>query len=109
MVFELGLHLPQPLQVFELGLHLPQPPLQLPVLLRQSLQLLLCKVLLALLLLSVPEGGRPVLGLLPLLLVGRVGSDGGRGGRLGPGVFLPGPLSPAQLSLLSRRPEQSEA
>merc|ERR1712141_825646 len=68
-----GLH-HQLLQVFELCLHLSQLLLQLAVPVSQSLQLLLGQVLLALLLLAVPEGGRPVLGLLPLLLVCRVGA-----------------------------------
>merc|ERR1719213_1200540 len=57
--------------------------------LSETLQLLLCQVQLALLLLPVPEGGSSVLSLRPLFLVSWIGSRSGRRRRFTPGVFFP--------------------
>jgi len=64
------------LETLQLDLHIGHLPLESAVALHQTLQLRVHSVKLSLLLLTVLPRGRSVLGLLPLLLLLRIGSDG---------------------------------
>merc|ERR1719431_2520908 len=78
----------QLLEILELSLHLSQLLPQHAVPLLQRLHIVLNVVHGGLLLLAVPKGRGPVLGLLAFLLVQGIGA-GGSLGRLGAGVLLP--------------------